>query len=376
MLKVLYDYRAWYLQRYGGISRYYYEIIKRNTYAGRLQATIFSGLYQNQYGIEKLHNDNIVVIGKRIDYPRKTARIFKFSNELLFYITSSLIASKYDIYHPTYYYSHRPHVNAVQVVTVYDMIHELIESGNVSGGKLVKNNDISTNKIKTIRDADIVIAISNSTASDIVNILKIDRNKIRVVHLANALDYEIKEAPIFGTPYILFVGARTAYKNFATLINAFARNKNVNRDFKIVAFGGLKFSNDELLEINKLGLTAKVQHIIGDDIALSNLYKYAKIFVYPSLYEGFGIPPLEAMHYGCPVIAGNTSSIPEVVGDAGILIDPSDIDELSLAIERVLLDNRLRAEMIRKGYEREKHFSWEQTALKTLNVYKEVANYK
>ena len=376
MLKVLYDYRAWYWQRYGGVSRYFYEIIKRNTYAGQINATIFAGLYQNQYGIENINNNNIKVIGKRIFYPQKTARLFKFSNELGFSIASCLVGSKYDIYHPTYYYSHRPHVNAVQVVTVYDMIHELIQSGNLTGSELVKNNNISADKLKTIRDADIIIAISHSTASDIVDILKIDRNKIRVVYLANSLDYEVKKIPVVDEPYILFVGGRKSYKNYTTLLKAFANNVNINRYFKLVAFGGLKFSNYELLEIKKLGLTGKVQHIEGDDIVLSNLYKYAKIFVYPSLYEGFGIPPLEAMHYGCAVIASNRSSIPEVVGDAGILFDPSNTDELSMAMGKVLFNAGLREELIHKGYEREKLFNWEKTALETLDVYKEVANYK
>jgi len=375
-MKVLYDYRAWYMQKYGGVSRYFYEIIKHNTCAGRLHATIFAGLYQNQYGIENINNFNIVVTGKKISYPRKSARLFKFINELSFLGVSRFNSSQYDIYHPTYYYFHRPRINAMQVVTVHDMIHELTQAGILPGRELFKASIVLQEKIRTIRDADIVIAVSHSTASDIVNILKIERNKIRVVHLANSLNYEIKDPPIVDGPYILFVGGRSTYKNFITLLNAFARSTNINRDFKIVAFGWLDFSNDELLEIKKMGLTTKVQHIAGDDIVLSNLYKYAKVFVYPSLYEGFGIPPLEAMHYGCPVIASNRSSIPEVVGDAGILFDPTNIDELSMVIEKVLFNTRLREELIHKGYDREKLFNWEKTALETMDIYKEVSGQK
>ena len=112
------------------------------------------------------------------------------------------------------------------------------------------------------------------------------------------------------------------------------------------------------------------------DEDLPALYNAADLFVYPSIYEGFGLPPLEAMSCGCRVITSNTSSLPEVVGDAGIMIDPYDTDALTSSIYEVLTNNELRADMVKKGLERAKMFSWEKTAEETLEIYKDVCNNK
>ena len=115
-----------------------------------------------------------------------------------------------------------------------------------------------------------------------------------------------------------------------------------------------------------------VKAVNGDDAKLANYYRNASLFVYPSLYEGFGIPPLEAMGYGCPVVCSNTSSIPEVVGDAAILFDPYSLDSISNAIETVLTNNHLRSSLISRGFEQIQKFSWKKCADETLDVYKKV----
>jgi glycosyltransferase involved in cell wall biosynthesis len=110
----------------------------------------------------------------------------------------------------------------------------------------------------------------------------------------------------------------------------------------------------------------------GDDALLSRLYRQATAFVYPSLYEGFGIPPLEAMSFDCPVVCSNTSSIPEVVGDAARLFDPADIDALRAAIEAVVGSPDLRDNLVRRGRKRIRHFSWDRTAMETMDIYREL----
>ena len=120
----------------------------------------------------------------------------------------------------------------------------------------------------------------------------------------------------------------------------------------------------------KLGIWERVVYYSGDDVVLSNLYQFAKLFVYPSLYEGFGLPLLEAMHYGTPVLAGNTSSIPEVAGDAAEYFDPSEPESICEVMDRLLSDADRRQELRVEGREREKMFSWQRCAEETLDFYR------
>ncbi len=124
--------------------------------------------------------------------------------------------------------------------------------------------------------------------------------------------------------------------------------------------------------ISKLHLEKNMIYKNGDDTMLANLYKYATAFIYPSKYEGFGLPPLEAMHYGVPVIASHTSSIPEVVGDAGVYFDPNSVDDMKEKIDFTLNSKNIRIQLRKKGYAREKSFSWDKCANETLKFYKEV----
>ena len=129
---------------------------------------------------------------------------------------------------------------------------------------------------------------------------------------------------------------------------------------------------DEVAELTQLGLTNCVHQVSGDDGLLASYYQGATAFIYPSLYEGFGIPPLEAMNFGCPVVCSNTSSLPEVVGDAAVFFDPSSDESMRVAIEDLLRNDGLRTEMIRRGYARVQHFSWAKCAAETAAIYRQV----
>ncbi|MCP8689162.1 glycosyltransferase family 4 protein, partial [Marinobacterium sedimentorum] len=176
-------------------------------------------------------------------------------------------------------------------------------------------------------------------------------------------------------PYLLYVGNRQGYKNFAGFVKAFSASPRLVGKYDIVAFGGGDLSKDELSLFLNLGLNkGQVVYCSGDDAKLASLYESASAFVYPSLYEGFGLPPLEAMSYGCAVISSNTSSMPEVIGNAAEFFNPLCIDQMRDAMENVLFSQARSAELKMFGYARIKDFSWEKCAIETLNVYKKLVH--
>ncbi len=172
-------------------------------------------------------------------------------------------------------------------------------------------------------------------------------------------------------PYLLYVGRRNGYKNFAATLKAVASRPALQDSFDIVAFGGGPFDPHEKSMIGSLGFDPNsVRQIEGDDQVLGAFYSDATALVYPSLYEGFGLPTLEAMAHNCPVVTSNTSSMPEVVGPAGEYFDPTDIDAQAEAINRAVFDSERREKLISKGKRRLDQFSWLQCATKTCEVYR------
>ncbi len=227
-----------------------------------------------------------------------------------------------------------------------------------------------------------IIAVSQFTRNEIVELYDADLDCINVIYEGvddqfqtmpkpEALDVAAEHYNL-RFPYVLTVGVIQPRKNFHRLLEGFAKLKE-NREcaYKLVIVGkyGWKESNLER-QARDLGL--------GDDVVLTGyvpyedlpaLYNAADVFVYPSVYEGFGLPPLEAMACGTPVITGNQASLPEVVGDAGLMVDPFDADAFADALDRLLFDRLLRAEMFALGLDQATKFSWDKTAAETLKVY-------
>ena len=176
--------------------------------------------------------------------------------------------------------------------------------------------------------------------------------------------------------FALFVGTIEPRKNIPTLLSAFQQLlDHYHPEIDLVLAGAPGWLTDEVRGlVGRLGLTGRV-FFLGrvSDEELVWLYNSARIFVWPSFYEGFGLPPLEAMACGAPVIASNVSSLPEIVGDAGLLVDPTNVDELTVAMWRLLSDEALRQELIAKGQVRVARFSWERAARETLELYRRVA---
>ena len=267
------------------------------------------------------------------------------------------------------------------ICTVHDLTPLLFPEHHVLGRPLIFRMMFLT----TLKNADGIIADSESTRKDILKYINIPQGKITVIY--PGVDYErykplskkevqvINEKYAFEFPYILYIGTLEPRKNIPFLIEAFHAIKKTGIKHKLVIVGRKGWKYKEIFEIvERLGLQKDIiftGYVPAED--LPKFYNAADLFVYPSLYEGFGLPPLEAMACGTPVITSNTSSLPEVVGDAGIMVGPYDVSKLADAMLKVLKDEGLRQDMIGRGLERAKLFSWEKTARETLRVYEKVS---
>jgi glycosyltransferase involved in cell wall biosynthesis len=282
-----------------------------------------------------------------------------------------LLAKNPDIVHETYFSPYRlGSRRARRVLTIYDMIHEKFPAS------FPFSNKTSQYKALAVNRADHIICISESTRRDALEILGIPPEKSSVIYLGFDL-MGAASAPnktptcLARKPFLLYVGNRGGYKNFLRLLQAYGASPQLRSEYDLICFGGGAFLAEELETMRKLGLNSgQISQLGGDDRLLAQLYEHASAFVFPSLYEGFGIPPLEAMSHDCPVVCSNTSSIPEVVGDAGEYFDPVDIDNMRTAIERVVGSESHQKQLIEKGHERLKSFSWDRCAAETLDVYK------
>jgi glycosyltransferase involved in cell wall biosynthesis len=357
-LEIIYTYDIFCGQRYGGISRYYFELI-RHISPERAHVKLLAGLYVNEY-IKSLPEV------KGIKVPQ-----LKFSNSLRIKISGIFQAimlrkiSNKTIVHQTYYYQPIINHHGIIVLTVYDMISEIFPQYMEAG------DNSSFLKRYWVEKADKIIAISHSTKNDIVRLFGISPEKIAVIHLASSLKdlYSLSDIKPFPDPYLLFVGKRGYYKNFDGLIKAFAASDILKSNFHIISFGGEPVGNSEKGRLKQLGIEGRVHFVRGSDALLCNYYKNAVACICPSLYEGFGIPILEAMELSCPVVCSDTSSIPEVAGDAAVYFDPTDVASLQQALESTVFDRDLLDNLRQRGLQRHARFSWERCANETLAVY-------
>lgn len=239
----------------------------------------------------------------------------------------------------------------------------------------------------SVKQAKKVITISESSKNDIIKAYDIPAKKIAVVYPGIKQPMTLEEPHIYGIKqlqakhgisdkYILFVGTLQPRKNIVRLIEAFAQLKaKTPSDLQLVIIGKKGWQYEEILEApEKFGVKDQVTFLqnIGDD-ELPLFYKNAVCYALPSLYEGFGLPVVEAMQYGCPVITSNISSLPEAGGAAALYVDPTNVDDIAEKIEKLVTHEDLRKKLIAKGHEQAKKFSWEKTAKETLAVLEDVA---
>lgn len=363
LMKILYDHQIFTYQAYGGISRYFYNLSVELSKLQDLRVSICSPVYINEYLKVK---PPIFLQGKPVTYIPKTAKI---RNLICNFLGEGHVKNfNPDILHETYYSrSNSPDFLGPRVITIYDMIHELYPC-------LFSAKDKSSLlKKESINRADAVICISENTKRDLLKIFHVSEKKVNVVPLGfQQLEEARGSDRLLEGDYVLFVGNRAGYKNFSGLLKAFSLSPFLTKNLKILCFGGGALTVQEKNLITQLGLIGSVIVASGDDSELARAYLDASAFVYPSLYEGFGIPPLEAMSLDCPVICSRSSSIPEVVGDAGEYFDPEKPEEIANAIERVICSSEHREKLVMNGRSQHSLFSWEKCAKDTLEIYKKL----
>ncbi|MCF8262055.1 MAG: glycosyltransferase family 4 protein [Melioribacteraceae bacterium] len=376
-MKVLYDYQTFEEQKFGGISRYFFELIKHFENENDVEVSLPIGYTKNVY-LRSLRPELLMTQGENYDrfFPNlnfwSKMRIYNFLfpgklpplNKVV--SIDALKHNDYDIFHPTYYdpYHLEMPKKGPFVLTVLDMIHEIFKDYPQLLPEIRENKKLLAEK------ADRIIAISENTKKDLVNILNINPEKIEVIYLGNSLepvntiklDFELPEN------YLLFVGLRTDYKNFHFMIENLKEFLKQNRDVKLICTGSA-FTEEERSYFENNGIAESVIHHFADDKTLAYLYANAIAFIFPSLYEGFGIPVLEAFSCGCPALISNTSSLVEVGGDAVLYFDPKSDESIKSAVDRIVSDKELGKELKAKGYEQLKKFSWDKTAEQTLALY-------
>jgi glycosyltransferase involved in cell wall biosynthesis len=383
-MKLLYDHQIFYRQNYGGVSRYFCELMNRFSTDPDISFTLPLRYVQNDNleqfpRLEKywskrysfLYNSPAVsIIQKKIRFNALNFGLNVFINNRGESIRL-LQEQDFDIFHPTYYepYFLKYLRKKPFVVTVYDMIHERFPQYFKPGDKT------QIWKKQLIENAGAVIAISENTRQDIIKFTGADPDRIHVIYLGNPFEHgssQIDTCPapsVFEKPYLLFVGGRPAYKNFDLFIESVAGMLCDHEELHVVCAGWLPFGSQEKRHFEELKILRKVHHVKINDTVLKNLYRNARAFVFPSLYEGFGLPVLEAFSCNCPAILSNTSSLPEIGGDGAVYFDPHDQETIRSTVEQVLCNERYRQDLIQKGSERLKLFSWEKTAVLTKKVY-------
>lgn len=360
-MRVLYDYQKFSTQRTGGITRYFSELF---THFGPDVDPVVSLRF----------NRNIYISGNDSLFLRKVSDYdFRFAGKSVLkavvdrinrcYSVYDIRHCEYDIFHPTYYgcYFMSMDIGRPVVVTVHDMIQELFPDDFSEG--------IIADKRRQILGADHIVAVSENTKRDILSLYpQVSPEKISVIyHGASFADLRPAGCAC-PEKFILFVGRRDGYKNFRILLSALKPLLERDRDMGIVC-AGEPFRHGEQRLIAESGLGGRVFSIGASDAQLLYLYSKAEAFVFPSLYEGFGLPILEAFRAGCPVCLADASCFPEIAEDAAIYFDPRDEVALLEAVTRCMEDRSLRGTLVRKGKERLRAFDWTASAASLGRVY-------
>ncbi|GAB4025517.1 glycosyltransferase family 4 protein [Spirosoma koreense] len=365
MTKVFIDHQKFTTQKYGGISRYFANIIQgiKRTDTMTYQLGVLHA--KNHY----IQNEPLLMKGGLSD--RVLSRNERYDYLLnQFYCQRLLDKADFDVFHPTYYDPYfLKQLRKPLVITIHDMTYERLPE------YFWAQDPLTHQKRLNISRADAIITISNTTRKDLLSFFDVDPKKVSVIYHGIDTDSPLPVQPVENLPknYLLFVGDRSGYKNFYLFMNAFKQLAPRMPDLHVVLTGGgkLEIADREFLE--RLGLSDRVRHINATDEQLNYLYQNAQLFVYPSLYEGFGLPILEAFKARCPMLLSDTECFREVAVDAAAYFKPTDIDDLIDKLEKTLNDTTLKARLVQKGTERLAQFTLQKSIDETLDVYKSLA---
>jgi glycosyltransferase involved in cell wall biosynthesis len=368
-MRIAFDHQAFCRRPYTGISRYYSQLITQLTMIPTVQARLFAPLHVNAL----LKTTPVPGWSGRgwLTHPRLLRPSIRAVSGWL--ARRALRHWQPDLVHETYYSTRASAPDGIPtVLTVFDCIHERYPHQFPWYDRLL------TIKQRAIQRADHLICISEATRHDLLQFYPVSPEQITVIYLGvdqstPPIKPSSHNAVSTASKLILFVGERGGYKNFVTLVQAFAQSSWLRHACQLVCFGGGPFTTAEHRLFKTLQLTpAQICQVHGSDQQLNDYYAQASVFVYPSYHEGFGLPLLEAMRCGCPVIASRSGAIPEVVADAACLFEPHDGEALMTLLETILRDTQLRQQLRQRGYQRMRAFHWRQCAQQTLNVYRHV----
>lgn len=384
-MKVLYDHQIFEHQRIGGVSRYFAEIIRNMPHDIHVDVSVQYSFNEYLKGLDIPFTwkdqlisyysflPNLNFKGKRHlyaylqkKYPLKYPDYYRLNKQKSI---DTLKKGDYDIFHPTFfedyyldYLNGKPYV-----LTVHDMIIELYP-------EFINSPLFIQRKKKLVDSAAHVIAVSENTKQDIIRVFGTPERKISVVYHASDLAEGGNAPESLPAKYILYVGdRRLGYKNFRFFVSSICSLLKEYNDLHIVCTGD-KFTDEEIIYFEQLGIREKIHIVFARDNQMYSLYQTAQMFIYPSYYEGFGIPILEAFQAGCPVVLANASCFEEVAQDAGLYFSPKSPCELRSAVCKILDSRELKGELIIKGRTRLTDFSWKKSAEQTLAIYRKVLN--
>lgn len=347
-------------QRYGGVSRYVVEL-HRALLARGVDSLVLAGMHRNA-----LVHDVDRLVGVDVDRirPASLRQVLTKIGDRAIERAWLRTAPTTTVYHKTYF-DPRMARDRPTVVTVHDMIHERYPSD-------FRRRDVARRaKASSCRSADLVLTVSETTRRDLLDRVQLPPEKVVVTHLgvrtvaASAIPRSARAAP-----FVLYVGDRASrYKNWPLLLQAM---RAAEADLDLVCFGA-PFTSDEISLLRGAGLAGQASTACGDDQVLASYYAHAALLACPSWYEGFGLPPLEAMAHGCPVVASNAGSLPEVLGDHAVFFDPADAEAAAHAIDRVVAEPDGTGRMTVAAKAHAESFTWERTAAVTEAAYRLVA---
>ncbi len=361
-MRVAIDNQIFLNQKFGGISRSFCSLNEKLNTLPFIDSKIIAPIHINKHLLssgKKLSNNLYFPYKFRIS---KLPTFFdSVSNQLA---RIEIGKFKPNLIHETFYNVDDPWPATIaRVTTIQDLIREKIEISK----ERMRAKDIS------LRRAQRIICISQNTKIDLIETFRIDPAIIDVVYLGVDSEFFAREINFTKSNNLLYVGQRNGYKNFNSFITAYANSKFLRENFQVVAFGGGKFSKNELRFFLDLKISrSQLINIQGSDIKLFELYSNTAALIYPSKYEGFGLPIVEAMAAGAMVFCSDTSSMPEAGGKTAFYFDPNSIESIMEVLESKLSANLDLRKILQDGQNHARHFDWSVAAIETLKTYKKV----
>lgn len=385
-MRILYDHQAFTLQTHGGVSRCFAELFShlQKDCKAKISLLESNNVYMSELGIGNPVGYNYQHFILPFHWPYK-GKVFTAYNRMrgrgrTYYYDNycynqaetikRLKKGDFDVFHPTFFDDYfLPYLNGKPfVLTIHDMIPELYP-------QYFSREDFQIKKKKILAPlANAIIAVSENTKRNIIRILNVPEEKVHVVYHGCSFTHMQSSIPIQNNPYILYVGDRYGYKNFGLFLKYVEPVLKLHKELNVVCTGK-PFSEAELQVLKELGIKERFVHYwVASDEEFYSLYHYAVCFVYPSAYEGFGIPILEAFQADCPVMLNNASCFPEIAGDAAIYFEmTSDSSNFAEQFESLYSMNETERDyLLAKQRARLKLYSWEKAAIQLANVYQSV----